>query len=99
MPVIPLTLVISLCLTATFIIFFIREHGRRRFSSAESDALLPLAGETPHVAGTAGPLVLDLEGRRSAKPHLRRGCGGKHAHDADHKRCDDCAHRHEHGHA
>ncbi|MFH1496492.1 MAG: hypothetical protein ABII82_01585 [Verrucomicrobiota bacterium] len=97
MPVIPLTLVISLCLTATFIIFFIREHGRRRFSSAESDALLPLAGETSRVA--AAPITLDLEGRRSAKPHLRRVCGGKHAHDGDHQRCEGCEHRHEHGHA
>ncbi len=47
MSVIPLTLTISLCLVFTFVLFFLREHGRQRFSSAESDALLPLAEETP----------------------------------------------------
>lgn len=97
MTVIPLTLVISLCLTATFIIFFIREHGRRRFTSAESDALLPLAGESQRVAGQ--PLAIDLGGRRSAKPHLRRGCGRKHADGESHAPCGDCEHRHDHHHA
>ncbi len=49
MSVIPLTLTISLCLVFTFIVFFLRENSRRRFSSAEREALLPLADETPHV--------------------------------------------------
>jgi hypothetical protein len=49
MSVVPLTLTISLCLVFTFIIFFLREHSRRRFGSAESDALLPLADETPRI--------------------------------------------------
>ena len=49
MSVVPLTLTISLCLVFTFVVFFIREHSRRRFGSAESDALLPLAEETPRV--------------------------------------------------
>ena len=53
MSVIPLTLTISLCLVFTFVIFFLREHSRQRFSSAESDALLPLADETPHFVGAA----------------------------------------------
>ncbi len=97
MSVIPLTLVISLCLTITFIIFFVREHGRRRFSSAESDALLPLAEEHHELVGA--PLVIDLGGRRSSKPHLRHGCGGKHDHDEDHQPCGDCANCTNHGHA
>jgi hypothetical protein len=46
MNVVPLTLTISLCLVFTFVVFFIREHYYRRFGSAESDALLPLADET-----------------------------------------------------
>jgi hypothetical protein len=46
MAVIPLTLTISLCLVATFVLFFLRESSRRAFSSAEHDALLPLADET-----------------------------------------------------
>jgi len=50
MSVIPLTLTISLCLVFTFVIFFLREHSRQRFSSAESEALLPLADETPRLA-------------------------------------------------
>ncbi len=47
MSVIPLTLSISLCLVFTFVVFFLREQARRPFSSAERDALLPLAEETP----------------------------------------------------
>lgn len=50
MSVIPLTLTISLCLVFTFVVFFLREHNRQRFSSAESDALLPLADEMPRLA-------------------------------------------------
>lgn len=46
MSIVPLTLTISLCLVFTFVIFFVREQNRRRFSSSESDALLPLAEET-----------------------------------------------------
>ncbi len=49
MSVIPLTLVISLCLAFTFVLFFLREQSRRRFSSAESEALLPLADEIAHL--------------------------------------------------
>lgn len=51
MAVIPLTLIISLCLVFTFVIFFLREQSfaRRRFSSAESEALMPLAEETPRA--------------------------------------------------
>lgn len=51
MNVIPLTLTISLCLVFTFIVFFLRESSRRRFSSAEREALLPLAEEMPRVSG------------------------------------------------
>ena len=51
MSVVPLTLTISLCLVFTFIVFFLREHSRHRFGSAESEALLPLADETSHIGG------------------------------------------------
>jgi len=50
MSVIPLTLTISLCLVFTFVVFFLREQLRRPFSSAEREALLPLAEETPRTA-------------------------------------------------
>lgn len=50
MSVIPLTLTISLCLVFIFVIFFWRESSRRRYSSAERDALLPLADEAARLA-------------------------------------------------
>jgi hypothetical protein len=49
MSVIPLTLSISLCLVFTFVVFFLREQARRPFSSAEREALLPIAAETPRL--------------------------------------------------
>ena len=50
MPVVPLTLTISLSLVFTFVVFFLREHARGRISSAERDSLLPLAEEHPRLA-------------------------------------------------
>ncbi len=52
MSVIPLTIFFSLLLAGLFIALFVHEQRRRRFASAESDSLLPLAEETPHEAGT-----------------------------------------------
>ncbi len=52
LPVIPLTITVSLCLVFTFVVFFLREHSRR-FSNAERESLLPLAEETPRLAATA----------------------------------------------
>lgn len=64
MPVVPLTLTISLCLVFTFIIFFLREHARGTVSSAERDSLLPLAEEAPRLA------------RATARDdHSGHGCG------------------------
>jgi hypothetical protein len=51
MSVVPLTVIISLCLVFSFVIFFLREHARGRVSSAERDSLLPLAEENRRVAG------------------------------------------------
>lgn len=50
MSVVPLTVIISLCLVFSFVIFFLREHARGRVSSAERDSLLPLAQEKPQLA-------------------------------------------------
>ena len=50
MPVVPLTLTISLTLVFTFVVFFLREHARGRMSSAERDSLLPLAEENTRLA-------------------------------------------------
>ncbi|HRI83337.1 MAG TPA: hypothetical protein PLF88_12915 [Opitutaceae bacterium] len=71
MSVIPLTLTISLCLVFTFVVFFLRENSRRRFSSAERESLLPLAEETPRVARTH-----DHDGH-----HDHHGHHGHHKHD------------------
>ena len=66
MPVVPLTLTISLCLVFTFIVFFLREHARGRVSSAERDSLLPLADEgrrLARVSARPGPVVAREEDR------------------------------------
>ncbi len=65
MPVIPLTLTVSLCLVFTFVVFFLREHAGR-FSNAERESLLPLAEETPRVAGTVRPAAQGLAQRSPA---------------------------------
>lgn len=51
MSVVPLTVIISLSLVFSFLIFFLREHARGRLSSAERDSLLPLAEENARPAG------------------------------------------------
>jgi hypothetical protein len=79
MPVVPITLTISLCLVFTFIIFFLREHTRGRVSSAERDSLLPLAEEAPRLA-------------RATAPHdsASHGCG---CHDGGRPPCPGCLRR------
>ncbi|MBL9191549.1 MAG: hypothetical protein JNJ82_04265 [Opitutaceae bacterium] len=68
MAVIPLTLTISLCLVATFVLFFLRESAHRAFSSAEHDSLLPLADE---MATTR-----DSRARETSAAHASGGgCG------------------------
>jgi hypothetical protein len=79
MPVVPLTLTISLCLVFTFVIFFLREHARGRVSSAERDSLLPLAEEDSRLAHA--PV------RRDSAPH---GCG---CHDGSRAPCPGCLRR------
>ncbi len=95
MSVIPLTLTISLCLVFTFLVFFLREHARARMSSAERDALLPLNEEKPRLAtpaGTDGPIVVSLAGRKPKKSrsseHGHGGCGGDGR--GSHERCAGC---------
>lgn len=73
MPVVPLTLTISLCLVFTFIVFFLREHARGRISSAERDSLLPLAEENRRLARIAVPVA--------AKDAARHRAAGDDVHD------------------
>lgn len=79
MPVVPLTLTISLCLVLTFIVFFLREHARGRVSSAERDSLLPLAEEESRLARAAAPT-----------DSASHGCG---CHDGSRAPCPGCLRR------
>jgi hypothetical protein len=66
MPVIPLTLTISLCLVFTFIVFFLREHARGRVSSSERDSLLPLADEGRRLVRATASRRIDHGTNRAA---------------------------------
>lgn len=95
MAVIPLTLTISLCLVATFVLFFLRESAHRAFSSAEHDAMLPLSDETPSLPSSrSSPATTPA---RALSHGLSRGrrCGCS----ADSEGHDDHDHDHDHGHA
>ena len=76
MSVVPLTLTISLSLVFTFVVFFLREQARGRFSSAERDSLLPLAEENARLA-------------HASLPHdsASHGCG---CHDGTRAPCPGC---------
>ena len=71
LPVIPLTITVSLCLVFTFVVFFLREHSRR-FSNAERESLLPLADETPRLAGRLTPAAAEPA---HGHDHADDGCG------------------------
>jgi hypothetical protein len=86
MSVVPLTLTISLCLVFTFVLFFLREHSRHRFSGAESESLLPLADETPRVATASVALGASADGSAHNHAHACKGNGG----------CASCKRRAEH---
>ena len=77
MSVVPLTLTISLALVFTFIVFFLREQARGRFSSAERDSLLPLAEETSRLAHASAS--------KDTPPHGDCGC-----HDGSRAPCPGC---------
>lgn len=82
MTVVPLTLSISLFLVFTFVVFFLREHARGRFSSAERDSLLPLADETPKL--------VPVRVARAHASHDGSPCG---CHDGSRPPCPGCLHR------
>jgi hypothetical protein len=79
MPVVPLTIIVSLCLVFSFVVFFLREHARGRVSSAERDSLLPLAEEGVRLA-SAG----------KTHSHAASGCG---CHDGSRAPCAGCRSR------
>ncbi len=76
MPVVPLTLTISLCLVFSFLMFFLSEHTRGRVSSAERDSLLPLAEEESRLAraplSTAVATPRQRSGDVAFQPRLER---------------------------
>lgn len=76
MSVVPLTLTISLCLVFTFVLFFLREHSRHRFSSPESEALLPLADESPRLATPGASVQAPVRDAHDHAPgHVCKGNG------------------------
>ena len=82
MDIVPLTLVISLCLTFTFIVFFAREQARRRFSSSETESLLPLLDEKSTTLPASAAHVIDFsKARTRCKNHhaCSRGDRCEHA--------------------
>ena len=92
MAIVPLTLTISLCLVFTFIVFFLREHARGRFSSAERDSLMPLADETPLLATSSAGRASHDRAPRSPVDHDEQGCGCR---DGTRLPCAGCVKRHE----
>ena len=86
MSVIPLTLTISLCLVFTFVLFFIREQSQRHLHSAESDALLPLADETPQVVTTSSAAAAPARASLHAHGGVGHVCKNNHS-------CDSCLRR------
>jgi hypothetical protein len=74
MPVIPITVFLSLGLVFIFVALFWREQRRNRFASPERDSLLPLAEETPRPAAPDGPGQPDLR-THSASEHPTKDCG------------------------
>jgi len=89
MAVIPLTLTISLCLVATFVLFFLRESAHRVFSSSEHDSLLPLADETATIGDSAAPQS------NGSKTGTAKACGcSSHDHEVSaHAPCERCQRR------
>ena len=89
MSVVPLTIIVSLCLVLSFVVFFLREHARGRVSSAERDSLLPLAEENPVLA--LAPVRRDSAPHdHAAHRHGKAGCG---CDDGSRQPCPGCLRR------
>jgi len=76
MPVVPLTIIISLCLAFSFVMFFLREHSRGRLGSAERDSLLPFAEEGARLARVGKAAPADLAGGCGCDDGSRPPCAG-----------------------
>lgn len=95
MSVIPITLALSVGLVFLFVWFFIRERARAGKSSAERDALLPLADENPHVKDKVGdqPHVISFAGYEPGTIKRHAHSGGCDKGKPEHERCPDCPSR------
>ena len=89
MSVVPLTIIVSLCLVLSFVVFFLREHARGRVSSAERDSLLPLAEENPILALASVQRASSPEGD-AADRHSEAACGCQ---DGSRQPCAGCLRR------
>jgi len=53
MPVLWITVILSLLLALVFLVLFVKEHRRFHFGSPERTALLPLEDDAPPATGSA----------------------------------------------
>ena len=73
MEVIPLTLALSLLLSLTFIVLFVREFSRPDRAGAEHDSLLPLESELPVAVRGDEPVVHPDPAEKEACAKARPG--------------------------
>ncbi len=70
MPVLWITVILSLLLAFVFLVLFVKEHGRFHFGSTERAALLPLEEDAPSckVPSKPRPAPADRSNRPRKQP-------------------------------
>ena len=71
MPVLWITVILSLLLALVFLALFVKEHGRSRFGSTEHSALLPLEEDAPRSAPPPAPPAQPTSSSRPPNPPPR----------------------------
>ena len=66
MPVLWITVILSVLLALVFVVLFVKEHGRFHFGSPERVALLPLEDDGPPVPA-ARPVSAPVDSRASPR--------------------------------
>ncbi len=70
MPVLWITVILSLLLALVFLALFVREHGRFHFGSTERAALLPLEEDAPRSAPPHSQPAQSTPSTRSQTPSV-----------------------------
>lgn len=68
MPVLWITVILSLLLALVFLALFVKEHGRFHFGSTERAALLPLEEDAPRAAVPQPPPAQPTPSARPLTP-------------------------------